>query len=140
MTQTYITMTVIKTKRAYDTPDESDGYRILVDRLWPRGLTHERLDCQLWEKALAPSTQLREWFHADSPARWDEFKTRYVAELESSPELAAFLELLRKHPVVTFVYGSRDEIHNEATVLQRFCEMKLNRDCEKQVVLDTSNQ
>ena len=70
MTQTYITMTVIKTKRAYDTPDESDGYRILVDRLWPRGLTHERLDCQLWEKALAPSTQLREWFHADSPARW----------------------------------------------------------------------
>jgi uncharacterized protein YeaO (DUF488 family) len=120
-----MTMTVIKTKRAYETPDESDGYRILVDRLWPRGLTHERLDCQLWEKALAPSTQLREWFHAVSSNRWDEFKTRYVAELESNPELPAFIELLRKHPVVTFVYGSRDEIHNEATILQQFCETKL---------------
>lgn len=125
MTQTYIIMTVIKTKRAYDTPEESDGYRILVDRLWPRGLTHERLDCPLWEKALAPSTQLREWFHADSPDRWNEFKTRYVSELEANPALSAFLDALGKHPVVTFVYGSRDEIHNEATVLRSFCEARL---------------
>lgn len=121
-------MTVIKTKRAYDTPAESDGYRILVDRLWPRGLTHERLDCQLWEKTLAPSTQLREWFHADSPNRWEEFTTRYTAELEANPDLPEFIEILGKHPVVTFIYGSRDEIHNEATVLQHICETKLNRD------------
>lgn len=118
-------MTIIKTKRAYDTPDENDGYRILVDRLWPRGLSHERLDCQLWEKALAPSTKLREWFHADIQSRWDEFKTRYTAELEKNPELPAFLVGLGKHPVVTFVYGSRDEVHNEAAVLRSFCELRL---------------
>lgn len=118
-------MTIIKIKRAYDTPDKSDGFRILVDRLWPRGLTHERLDCQLWEKSLALSTQLREWFHADSQSRWDEFKTRYIAELEENPELPAFLDELGKHPIVTFVYGSRDEVHNEAAVLQTFCASKL---------------
>lgn len=118
-------MTIIKTRRAYDTPDKNDGYRILVDRLWPRGLSHERLDCQLWEKALAPSTQLREWFHADSLSRWNEFRVRYTAELSGNPELPAFLGVLGKHPVVTFVYGSRDEVHNEAVVLQTFCDSKL---------------
>lgn len=118
-------MTVIKTKRAYDAAAEGDGYRILVDRLWPRGLTHERVDCALWEKELAPSTELREWFHADIPSRWDEFKTRYTSELEANPAFPQFLTTVGSHPVVTFVYGSRDEVHNEATVLQHLCRSKL---------------
>lgn len=119
-------MTVIKTKRAYEAPAESDGYRILVDRLWPRGLTHERVDCQLWEKALAPSTELRQWFHADIPARWVEFRTRYTLELQNNPAFPPFLKTVSSHPVVTFVYGSRDEVHNEATVLQQLCDSELH--------------
>lgn len=118
-------MTEIKTKRAYTAPDQSDGYRILVDRLWPRGLTHERVDCSLWEKELAPSTELRQWFHADPLSRWNEFQSRYTAELEANPALPAFIKTVGSHPVVTFVYGSRDEVHNEATVLRQLCLSRL---------------
>lgn len=118
-------MTVIKTKRAYDTPEESDGYRILVDRLWPRGLTHERLDCPLWAKDIAPSTELREWYHADTAGRWTEFESRYKAELEASPEFAAFLRTVAAHPTVTFVYAGRDEVHNEAVILKNLCDSKM---------------
>lgn len=118
-------MTVIKTKRAYEAPAGSDGYRILVDRLWPRGLTHERVDCQLWEKELAPSTELRQWFHADILSRWNEFCTRYTLELQNNPAYPSFLKTVSSHPVVTFVYGSRDEVHNEAMVLQQLCESQL---------------
>lgn len=114
-------MTEIKIKRAYATPEESDGYRILVDRLWPRGLTHERLDCQLWAKNIAPSAALREWFHADMAGRWQEFEEKYRAELMASPDFKEFVETVRSHPVVTFVFASRDTEHNEAAVLQKIC-------------------
>lgn len=115
-------MTVIKTKRAYEAPSESDGFRILVDRLWPRGLTHERLDCLLWVKEIAPSNDLRKWFHSDPADRWPEFQTRYKAELENNPAFPTFLKTLAAHPVVTLVYASRDPLHNEAAVLQSLCQ------------------
>lgn len=114
-------MTDIKIKRAYVAPSPDDGFRILVDRLWPRGLTHERLDCQLWAKDIAPSSELREWFHADIPDRWQEFEEKYKAELRNSPEFGQFLKTVESHPVVTFVYASRDVVHNEAAVLQTIC-------------------
>ncbi len=121
-------MPKIKTKRAYDTPEPSDGFRILVDRLWPRGLTHERLDCQLWAKDIAPSTELRQWFHADIPARWSDFEKRYEAELRGSDAFRQFLAEVSRHPAVTFVYASRDEEHNEATVLRTLCTTLIDKD------------
>lgn len=118
-------MTEIKTKRAYEEPAESDGFRILVDRLWPRGLTHERLACPLWAKEIAPSSDLRKWFHADPGNRWPEFEDRYKAELDANPAFPTFLQTLAAHTVVTLVYASRDPLHNEAAVLQSFCRERL---------------
>jgi uncharacterized protein YeaO (DUF488 family) len=107
----------IRIKRVYEPPEESDGMRILVDRLWPRGLSKEKAAVDLWLKDLAPSTELRKWFGHD-PAKWPEFKRRYRAELSGKGEQ---LELLRDHmtkEMVTLLYGARDEEHNEAVVLQ----------------------
>lgn len=123
-------MTEIKTKRAYETLDESDGFRILVDRLWPRGLTHERLDCPLWAKDIAPSKELREWFHADPADRWTGFEERYKTELRDNPAFPSFLKTVTSHPVVTFVYASRDMAHNEATVLRDVCNFVLFGDTD----------
>lgn len=120
-------MIEIKTKRAYEAPEASDGYRVLVDRLWPRGLTHERLDCPLWAKEIAPSNELREWFHADPANRWSAFESRYKAELNENPAFSEFLKTVDSHPVVTLVFASRDTIHNEATVLQSLCNTILNK-------------
>ena len=80
----------VRIKRVYEPYEESDGYRVLVDRLWPRGLTKERVHYNVWEKGIAPSTELRRWFGHD-PAKWDEFKKRYVAELNANPEAAPLL-------------------------------------------------
>ena len=120
-------MTEIKLKRAYETPEPSDGYRILVDRLWPRGLTHERLDCPMWAKDVAPSSELREWFHADPEDRWSGFESRYAAELKGSPTFGEFLKTVGSHPVVTLVFGSRDTKHNEAVVLKDLCDRLLDK-------------
>lgn len=120
-------MPEINIKRAYDAPSPSDGYRILVDRLWPRGLTHERLDCQMWAKDIAPSAQLRQWFHADIPGRWQQFQQRYKEELQHSEAFHSFLDILRQHPVVILVYASRDHLHNEAAVLQNLCRTQATR-------------
>ena len=106
----------IKLKRAYDQPGAEDGTRVLVDRLWPRGLTKEKARVDLWLKEIAPSTELRNWFGHD-PARWAEFKRRYRAELKQKKELVAQLKAeLKKNPV-TLVYGAKDEQHNDAVVL-----------------------
>lgn len=115
-------MTYIKIKRAYETPSPYDGFRILVDRLWPRGLTHDRLDCQLWAKEIAPSTELREWFHASPVERWTEFEEKYKRELSDSAAFKQFLDTVRQHSVVTFIYASKDIVHNEATILKSFCD------------------
>lgn len=110
-------MTEYKLKRAYDAPEPSDGFRVYIDRLWPRGLSHETFPYDLWDKDIAPSTQLREWFHADPDQRWSEFVTRYRAELAANPAFAALRHLLSTKPVVTLLYSSHDRQHNNAVVV-----------------------
>jgi uncharacterized protein YeaO (DUF488 family) len=109
----------LKLKRAYDPPSKDDGCRILVDRLWPRGLRKAEARIELWLKEIAPSTALRKWFSHD-PARWEEFQKRYFAELDGR---AAVVEELRKQTergLVTLVYGAKDETHNHAAALKNY--------------------
>lgn len=113
----YREMTTIRIKRAYEPAGPQDGYRIYVDRLWPRGLSHETFHYDLWDKDIAPSTQLREWFHADQAGRWEEFRRRYGEELEASPAFAALRRTIAAHRVVTLLYSSHDEVHNNAVVV-----------------------
>jgi uncharacterized protein YeaO (DUF488 family) len=103
-------------KRVYDDPDPTDGYRVLVDRLWPRGVTKERAALDLWAKDAAPSTELRQWFHAH-PDEFAEFARRYRAELGDGPAVARLRELGREHPTVTLLFSVRDAIDNHARVL-----------------------
>lgn len=108
----------INIKRAYEPAAPTDGYRIYVDRLWPRGLSHETFHYDLWDKELAPSTDLRHWFHADPDGRWPEFEQRYRQELLDNPGLAALRQTVGEHPTVTLLYSSHDEAHNNAVVLR----------------------
>jgi len=107
----------IKIKRVYEQPDKNDGMRILVDRLWPRGLTKEKAGVDLWLKDIAPSTELRKWFNHD-PDKWDKFKKRYLIELKENTEQVWLLKQELEKGVVTLVYGAKDKEHNEALVLQ----------------------
>jgi uncharacterized protein YeaO (DUF488 family) len=114
----------IDLKRAYDPPAKSDGRRILVDRIWPRGIAKDDLRIDAWLKDVAPSTGLRKWFGHD-PAKWDEFKKRYARELEQRPE--ALEELLEKARAghVTLVFGAKDIEHNNAVALKEILECRL---------------
>lgn len=113
----------IAIKRVYEEPKESDGTRILVDRLWPRGLTKEKARVDVWLKDAAPSNELRKWFGHD-PAKWAEFQKRYVAELKTHPEgLAALKEEVKRGPV-TLLYGAHDEEHNQAVALGKMLRGK----------------
>ena len=106
----------MKIKRVYEKPEKEDGFRILVDRLWPRGLTKEKAGIDLWLKEIAPSTELRKWFGHD-PEKWEEFKKRYLLELKENEEPMDRLRKQMKKENVTLVYAARDETHNEAIVL-----------------------
>ena len=108
----------IKLKRVYEEPEKLDGTRILVDRLWPRGLTKEKAQIDLWLKEVAPSTELRKWF-AHDPAKWLEFKTRYRAELQRNREQVELLKQVVTGGPTTLLYSARDTEHNEAVVLQQ---------------------
>jgi uncharacterized protein YeaO (DUF488 family) len=109
----------IKLKRAYESPARGDGTRILIDRLWPRGVRKADAAIDEWIKELAPSTPLRKWFGHD-PARWKEFRRRYAAEVQEHPEqLRRLRNLARKKPI-TLVYSAHDEIHNDAVALRDF--------------------
>ena len=108
---------MIKLKRVYESPSPEDGLRILVDRLWPRGLTKERAAVDLWMKDVAPSTELRKWFGHD-PAKWKQFQIRYRKELEGKKEALKDLKQKSRGHTVTLVYGARDEEHNEALILR----------------------
>jgi uncharacterized protein YeaO (DUF488 family) len=110
-------MTSIRIKRVYEEPEIEDGTRILVDRLWPRGLTKEKARVDLWLKDVAPSTELRKWF-AHDPARWAEFRSRYLDELKRNKEPVSLLRQHAAKGTVTLVYGAKDQQHNEAVVLQ----------------------
>ncbi len=107
----------VKLKRAYEPAGADDGTRILVDRLWPRGVKKEDAAVDHWAKDLAPSTALRKWFGHD-PDRWPEFRKRYSAELRRQPEEIAALRALGRQGPITLVYGARDERHNDAVVLR----------------------
>ena len=107
----------INIKRVYEKPTREDGTRILVDRLWPRGLTKEKAGVDVWLKEIAPSTALRQWFDHD-PAKWAEFQKRYHEELKKNPAQVALLKKQAKKGAVTLVYGAKDEEHNEALVLE----------------------
>lgn len=110
---------MIRIKRAYDPPSTSDGIRVLVDGLWPRGVSKEALKLDMWQKDVAPSAELRKWFSHDVE-RWPEFQRRYLDELKENAEAwKPIVEAARDH-TVTLVFGSRDAEHNNAVVLESF--------------------
>lgn len=106
-------------KRAYEEAGTDDGYRVLVDRLWPRGVSKEEAQIDLWLKEIAPTTTLRKWFGHD-PSKWREFKRRYEHELASNESVAQLRSLEREHKKVCLVYGAKDTEHNDAVVLVDF--------------------
>src|SRR4051812_20335817 len=112
---------MIQLKRVYEKPSRKDGLRILVDRLWPRGLSKEHAAVNLWLKDVAPSTELRKWFGHD-PARWRQFQSRYRKELRQRKDAIELIKQKSKKHAVTLVYGARDEKHNEALVLKKILE------------------
>ena len=112
----------LRIKRAYEPVAPEDGMRVLIDRLWPRGIKKEKLALDAWAKELAPSTELRQWFDHE-PSRWDGFRKRYAAELAARPAALQTLDDLRRHArksALTLIYSARDEVHNGAITLRDF--------------------
>lgn len=116
----------IRIKRVYRAARVSDGRRVLVDRLWPRGVAKDRARLDSWAKELAPSDDLRRWYHA-GPGRWEEFEQRYRAELATQPERLRELAALTATDVVTLLFGSKDEERNNATVLAEVLREEIRR-------------
>lgn len=114
---------MIKLKRAYDSPSPDDGFRVLVERLWPRGVSKEEAALDIWLKDVAPSPELRTWF-GHQPQKWYEFRERYWSELRGNPEPVKLLREKARAGTLTLVYGSRDERHNAAVALKMFLEKK----------------
>ena len=112
----------LRLKRVYETPNKDDGVRILVDRLWPRGLTKERAKVDLWLKEIAPSTELRKWFGHD-PKKWRSFRGRYQTEIKHHAEQLNLIKSKVKEGAVTLVYGARDQACNEAVVLKQLLDV-----------------
>lgn len=108
----------VRTKRVYEPASRDDGVRVLVDRVWPRGIRKEDAHLAAWRKEVAPSTELRQWFNHD-PDRWEDFRERYAAELEGHPEDLVALRTLARGRRLTLVYSARDTAHNQAVVLQQ---------------------
>lgn len=114
---------MVKLKRVYEPAASTDGARFLVERLWPRGLSKAAVHLTAWEKEVGPSTELRQWFNHD-PLKWARFRTRYFRELESRPESWRRILTAARRGVVTLVYSSRDEEHNNAVALKEFLQAK----------------
>lgn len=115
---------MIKTERVYENPDPRDGARFLVERLWPRGMRKEDLPLDGWLKDVAPSTDLRRWF-AHDPAKWEEFKRRYFAELDDYPAAWQPLAQAARHGNLTLLYSARDTQHNNAVALKEYLEQRV---------------
>lgn len=110
----------IQIKRIYDAPSPADGFRILVDRLWPRGVSKEKAATDLWLKEIAPTNDLRHWFNHEED-KWPEFQKRYLEELRANPEaVREFGDKTQGQSTVTLLYGAKDEQHNQAVVLRDF--------------------
>ncbi len=107
---------MLRVKRVYEAASRADGIRVLVDRLWPRGISKDKAAVQQWLKEIAPSDQLRRWFSHD-PSKWEEFKKRYERELKAKPELVEELRAASKRHTVTLLYGASDTEHNNAVAL-----------------------
>jgi uncharacterized protein YeaO (DUF488 family) len=114
----------IRLKRAYDPPAKDDGCRVLVDRVWPRGMTRQQLQVEDWLKDVAPSTELRRWFGHD-PRRWDEFRKRYGEELAGQGEALERLVARARQGRLTLVFAAKDAQHNNAVVLKEHLEQRL---------------
>lgn len=121
---------IINIKRAYEPASPDDGFRIYIDRLWPRGLSHETFQYDWWDKEIAPSTELREWFHAAPLTEWAEFEKRYRHELLSNQALNSLRETISGKSKVTLLYSSHDTVHNNAVVLR---DLLLSDDNSKRV-------
>ncbi len=111
----------IRIKRIYEPAASTDGYRVLVDRLWPRGVKKEEASVDLWLKEVAPGTELRKWF-AHDPQKWEAFKKKYLLELSDNEALATLSETIHEHKAVTLLYGAKDTEHNQAVVLKLYLE------------------
>ena len=111
----------MKLKRTYEPPSPGDGYRVLVDRLWPRGLVRQDARIDRWLKEIAPSPALRTWFGHD-PEKWADFRRRYFTELAANPAVGELREILQTRRTVTLVYAARDKDHNHAVALKMFME------------------
>lgn len=116
----------IRIKRIYEPAARTDGVRVLVDRLWPRGIKKDDARIDLWLKEIAPTTPLRRWFD-HRPERWEKFRERYVSELSGNAALTALRELAKKNKVITLLYAARDEDHNQAVVLAGFLNISTRR-------------
>ena len=114
-------MTIYKITRIYESATPRDGYRVLVDRLWPRGISKEHAALDEWARDIAPTDELRHWFHHD-PEKFTEFSARYKKELDTNPAAAAAKNAWSNHPVVTLLYGAKDTEHNQAVVLKQWLE------------------
>jgi uncharacterized protein YeaO (DUF488 family) len=110
---------VIRVKRVYEAPEPGDGTRLLVERLWPRGVRKDTLELDAWLKDVAPSNELRRWFGHD-PARWEEFRRRYAGELDKRPD--TWREILNRPGSVTLLFSARDTLHNNAVALKLYLE------------------
>jgi uncharacterized protein YeaO (DUF488 family) len=115
---------VIKVERIYNNPRGNSTFRILVDRLWPRGLSKDKVKVDLWQKQIAPSNSLRRWFSHDE-RRWDEFKTRYFKELEKNAEFVSTIIDRAKEEPITLLYGAKEEKFNNAMALKEYLEEKI---------------
>ncbi len=115
---------MLQAKRVYENPEESDGVRILVDRLWPRGIRKDELVMDEWRKDIAPSSELRKWF-SHQTSRWEEFRERYQDELKGHPEAWEPVAKAARKKKVTLLYAARDTEHNHAIVLRDFLKKKL---------------
>jgi uncharacterized protein YeaO (DUF488 family) len=116
----------IRLRRAYEPPARSDGYRVLVDRIWPRGVSRDELRVADWLKEVAPSTELRKWFDHD-PAKWAAFKDRYFLELDKQPEVIERLLIKCREGTVTLVFGAKDSRYNNAVALKEYLEQRARK-------------
>jgi uncharacterized protein YeaO (DUF488 family) len=118
---------VIRVKRVYEPPEPADGTRILVERLWPRGVRKDALELNAWLKDVAPSGELRRWF-AHDPARWAEFRKRYADELDARPEASQEIVRAARSGTVTLLFSAHDTLHNNAIALKAYLEEKASRE------------
>jgi len=116
----------IRLKRAYDAPTRTDGYRVLVDRVWPRGVSKDKLSVDDWAKEVAPSARLRKWFGHD-PAKWDQFKERYFRELDERSDAVEPLREMASKRIVTLVFGAKNTRFNNAVALKEYLEQRVAR-------------